>query len=376
MNNFRQLMGIQNNDVIHLNNAGVGPLSLAARQVLQQFHQDIQERGYFFGHENWFMKYDQARQDIAKFFNCQVEELSYLPNCASAISQAAFAFEVPEKTKIVSFEEEYPSNAYPWVALSREKNLKLVRIPFTDYNLLQEEMLLESIDQETSIVAVSWVQFQNGATCDLEKISQRCREVGARFVVDAIQGIGVIPFDWKKVDIDILCLGTHKWICGALGLGLMISKKENIPQMKPILHGALNYGILNEKTFTDRQPLPDGRRFEPGSPNLAAVLASRESLQLISNYGVEKIHQEAQSLAEYLRQGLVEAGHHLYQPNANKNYPSSPIVTFRPRGELKSSFEKLQSHSVSCAQRLDGIRLSPHAFNTKEEIDRVINLLS
>ena len=170
--------------------------------------------------------------------------------------------------EIVLCDQEYPSNAYPWYEAARHHSLEVKCIASSPNLNLQIENLLEAITEKTKVVALSWVQYQSGTCMDLKTIKQRCESVGAWLVVDAIQGLGVVPFPHHEVVPDVICGGTHKWLCGPLGHGFLVTSEAHRAQLNPIMHGAITYGTPEDLVVPGKAMRTDCGRFEPGNPLL------------------------------------------------------------------------------------------------------------
>jgi selenocysteine lyase/cysteine desulfurase len=291
--------------------------------------------------------------------------------CAAALSQVALGLTLQPGDELVLWDQEYPSNAYPWHEAARRSGAVVRLVPSEPDLSLRQERLHAAITPRTRVVAVSWVQYQTGAITDLQPLAQLCRAVGAWLVVDAIQGLGVLPLDMTALGIDAVAGGTHKWLCGPLGHGFLALAPGRAAELRPLLHGAMTYGGPDDKVDPARQALPDARRFEPGSPLLLGAIGGAAAITEILTLGIPRVHAAALQLSDLLLEGLQARGARLLLPN--REGPRSPIVTFVPRGE-SSQVDKiangLRDRRVACARRAGGIRLAPHAFNTDEEIAR------
>jgi cysteine desulfurase/selenocysteine lyase len=223
------------------------------------------------------------------------------------------------------------------------------------------------------VVAVSWVQFQTGTVLDLRAISHACRRHGAWLVVDAIQGLGVMPFDLLQLGVDAVCGGTHKWLCGPLGQGFLALAPGRAAELAPLLHGAMTYGTPEDAVDPSRPPRPDARRFEPGSPPLLSAAGAAAAIERLLSLGIENIHRAALANSDRLITGLLTRGARLLVPVGNTL--RSPIVTCIPRGNLDAIAAKLTARHVAFARRGGGIRLSPHAFHHAGDVERFFAIL-
>ncbi len=359
--------------IIHLNNAGMTPLRPAARLAADQVQADQVRYGAARIFET-FMNYEKCKVDLATFLNIENKDLAWVPNVATAMSQVAFGIDFGSKDEIIVIDQEYPSSIYAWMAVAKQKNLKLTTLTSQSDYSFDFDKLLGSISSQTRVVSLSWVQYQTGTTAPLSEIAQACHRVGAWLVVDAIQGLGVIPFDFAKSGVDIVCGGGHKWLCGPAGLGFLGVRPEIVEDIAPIIHGASTYGQIGDPINQSLTPHKTAARFETGCPQTANAAAFAAAVRELGEIGLGAIHKEAVRLADSLTEKLFEAGFEvLRKPGA-----ISPITTFRTTAktrDLETLKKILHSKQVSFVERAEGIRLAPHAFNTDEDILQTMSYL-
>ena len=354
-------------DAILLNNAGVAPMCRPARRAIDKAAREL-SRG-FFALDELFAEYGRARATYARLCGAQPRDVAMFHTCAAALSQVALGLTLQPGDEIVLWDQEYPSNAYPWHEAARRTGARVRLVPSEPDLSLRQERLHAAITPRTRVVAVSWVQYQTGAVTELGPLAQACRAVGAWLVVDAIQGLGLFTLDLTALGVDAVAGGTHKWLCGPLGHGFLALAPGRAAELRPLLHGAMTYGGPDDMVEPARQALPDARRFEPGSPLLLGALGGAAAVELLLALELPRVHAAALQLAELLIDGLRERGARLLVPQSSGL--RSPIVTFVPRGAA-SQVEKiangLRAQRVACARRAGGLRLAPHAFNTDEDI--------
>lgn len=367
---FRSGFAIER-EVLLFNNAGVAPMCLSAEAAIQRMSQHL--RHGWFDLDNAFRQYEQARVSFARLTGARTEDVSLMQTCAAAISQVALGLHLRPGDEIVTTDQEYPSNAYPWYVAAQRSNA-LLRVVQSQPDLsLPTESVLAAIGPQTRVVAVSWVQFQTGAVLDLAALSQACRRYGAWLVVDAIQGLGVLPFDLLTMGVDAVCGGAHKWLCGPLGQGVLALAPGRAAELQPLLHGAMTYGTPEEAVDPRKTPRPDAKRFEPGSPPLLSAVATGAAIDRLLSFGIDQLHQAALAISDRLITGLATRGAKLLLPVGSAL--RSPIVTFVPRQDLASVAARLSAHKVAFARRAGGIRLAPHAFNLPIEVERFFAIL-
>lgn len=360
----------QSRDLTHLNNAGLALLSVPAKLALEKLAQDFSELGAF-GIVSGFEKYHCARASFARILGCQATQVAMTQNCSSGLSQIALGMNLCPGDEILTWDQEYPSCVYPWHAAAQNSGAKVKTLTSESDFSLNIEKLLSAIQNKTRAVVVSWVQFQTGAVVPLKILADACHKVGAWLVVDAIQGLGVMPFEMNSLGVDAVSVGTHKWLCGPLGFGFFAVAEHRIKDLNPVFVGAMSYDPPLDFFQPERNLFSTARRFEPGAGSVLNALSAAASVDLILNTGVSAIHKEALRLSCKLSDGLLAMGHNVLTPNPTGDY-QSPIVTFvAPRDQAKIA-DALRTAKISFAERGGGIRLSPHAFNTDADIDKTL----
>lgn len=323
--------------------------------------------------------HEAARASLGRLVGVPEERVSMFHTCAAALSQVALGFPFQPNDEIVTWDQEYPSNAYPWHAAARRAGARLVVVPSAPDLDVETQRLVDAIGPRTKVVAVSWVQYQTGAITDLPAVAAACRRVGAWLVVDAAQALGVLPFDLESMGVDVVCGASHKWLTGPVGHGFAAFAEGRLEQLEPLTHGAITYGTPDERTDPSRSPRRDPRRFEPGTPLALGAAGTGAAADLLLRCGVEVIGAEALRLADRLAAGLTQLGIAVLgrrEAALREAALRSPIVTFLPRGKLAATRAALDAAHISYSLRAGGVRLSPHAYNTDEDIEGVLQVVA
>ena len=355
---------------VHFNNAGLSPMLPAAASAISSYLQYHSANGSFAWPE-LLGRFKEARELHAKLLDCEPECVAFFQTCASAISQVALGLDWKPDDEIIIWDQEYPSNAFPWFEASRRFGCSVTVLDSEPDFSVPTEKLIGAISSKTRMVAVSWVQYQTGAMTDIQLLSQVCKKNNCWLVVDAIQGLGAIPFSLRESGADAVCGGGHKWFLGPVGHGFLALTRERFDQLNPILHGAMTYGTSEDRPDRDKLPKKIGGRYEPGVPHLHGSIGSAASLRVLLSEGIENINQHALRMASLLREELPKIGAKVY-PGGRE----SPIVTFVPEGSLDRASKVLLENQISHASgRAGGIRVSPHGFTTEEDCERLLGAL-
>lgn len=353
---------------LHLNHAGVSPLSAPAARAITDAVA-LMSRGSL-GVPEIVARVDAARGAVGRLVGAEAADVAFFPTCAAAISQAALGLTLRPGDEIVLPDQEYPSNAYPWYRAAERHGAVVRRVASGPDFTLETSAVIEAIGPRTRVVACSWVQFQTGATLDLAAIAEAAHRRGALLVVDAIQGLGVLPFDLASTGVDIVCGGGHKWLLGPLGFGFLAARPKLVQALEPALYGAMTYGTPDDPVDPRRPARGTAKRFEPGAPPALTAPSAAAAILGLVEVGIDRVANIARARADLLAEGLLRRGYVLRTRSA-----FSPIVTFVPRREPEALAADLRARRCGLVVRAGGVRVSPHGTTRPEEIERLLTLL-
>lgn len=364
---------------LHFNNAGVAPWPKSTEAAVREWSSVIANQGSNFERDP-FLKSDETRALIAQTLGTSQEQVAFFQTCASAISQVALGLPLEKGSEIITWDQEYPSNFYPWKLAADACGGKLIVAPSEASLATPVETLISLVTPKTRVIAVSWVQYRTGALTDLVRLSTFARERGIFTCVDIIQGAGVLPFDFDCLGLDAACGGAHKWFTSPLSLGFLLLRPEHITKLKPLSVGAMTYGGFDKLSDVATPMVETIQRFEPGGRCLLETIAFGETLRLMQSVGIEAIGREAIANANRLAAGLRKQGYLIHAPDLDGQL-RTPILNFSPTANAPAKTielvcERLSKARASFAVRPPGVRLSPHGFTRAEEIERVLEVLS
>lgn len=348
---------------LHLNNAGLSPISNPAREKIKYWADRFYNEGFYTDHD-YMNDVLIARKNVAKLVACDHSEISFYPSTAYAISQLCFQFPLKPNDEVLMWDIEYSSNLYPWQEACKRSGATLVLAPSQNFQV-DTDVLISKITSQTKVIAISWLQFQTGTRTDLKKVGEVCKQKGIFFFVDIMQGIGMHPFNMKELNIDACASGSHKWLVSPVGVGFLALDSKHVMKFKPHNVGASTFGTCDDPSDLTCMPKTDSLKFEAGSKQVLEITALGASIDLILKTGVETIEKEILRLSSKLHHGLQNLGFESF------NHQSS-IVNFIPRADTE---KRLHAIPVLFAKRGNGFRLSPHAHNSDEDIDRVLQAL-
>jgi len=353
--------------LIYLNHAAVSPLSRPAAEAMEWLAKDSLEYGSLH-YDKWLACYDGLRKSTARLMNCDPTEVALTKNTSEGIATIAMGLDWRRGDKIVAFKEEFPANQYPWQRLA-SRGIHIEWLSVMDP--------IDKIDQATRgarLLAISYVQFLSGFRADLEAIGQICHDHGVIYFVDAIQGLGVFPFDVRKCRIHAAAADGHKWLLGPEGCAVLYISKELQEQVEPVEFGWTNVAGYDHYGKRDLTLRHDAGRYECGTLNTIGCFGLRASMEFILAIGVDKIGPMVQRLADQIAEGVCHRGWELLGTRTPET--GAGIVSFRKSGiEPVSVVAHLRKNGITAAARAGWIRTSPHFYLSASDIDKMLNTL-
>jgi selenocysteine lyase/cysteine desulfurase len=348
---------------LHLNNAGLSPISKLAKQKIDYWSNRFFNEG-FYTDLDYMNDVLVSRKNIAKLVGCEHAEISFYPSTSYAISQLCFEFPLKSSDEVLTWDCEYSSNLYPWLEACKRSGATLVMAQAENFQTPTDK-LISKITAKTKVIAISWRQFQTGAMTDLKMIGKICREKNIFFFVDVMQGLGLHPFHMKDLMIDACASGSHKWLVSPVGVGFLALDQKHTSMIRPHNVGASTFGTCDDPSDLTCMPKTDSLKYESGSKQVLEITALGASVDLILKTNVEVIEKEVLRLSKKLNDGLLQLGFKTI-------WNQTSIVNFIPNIDTEKKL-----HQLPClfAKRGPGFRLSPHAHNNDEDIERVLNAL-
>jgi len=361
---------------IYMNHAAVSPLSKPVRDAMVGITDDVMLNGTG-NYDDWYRTYELARTAAARLVNAKAHEIAFMPNTSAAISAIANGLDFRPGDNIVSGEVEFPANVYPWMRIKEETGIEMKLAPERDGRVDPDE-LISLIDDRTRILTLSWVQFASGFRSNLARIGKACRERGVFFLVDAIQGLGALKMDVERDFVDAFAADGHKYLLGTEGAALLYVSDRVIDRVKPTVLGwtsVKKYEQFSHSALDYKLDYREGAlRFEFGSLNTVGVYGLRAAIDLFLEIGPEKIEEYILSLGDYLADRLKDKGYNVVSPRRTGESAALVCCTHarHTAGEL---FGALRSRDIITAPRMNRLRISPHFYNTREEVDTLIDAL-
>ena len=358
---------------VYLNHAAVSPPPTTTIQAVEAQLRDVHENGSLNFH-SWLAVKERARELLAQMLGARPEQVAFVRNTSDALSTVANGLTWKTGDNIVTFRREFPSNIYPWLRVRDTFGVEVRMCEERDGRVDLDE-LQSLIDDHTRVVAISHVQFASGFRADLERLGRVARQRDALFVVDVNQALGVVPLNVEAEFVDVAAGAGHKWLLSPEGVGYLYLSDRARERIQPTLVGWVSVpnpeDYLNHEQGWNRGTLA----WESGTGPAALIHGFKASLDLLHQYGPERIASYLEALMDYLCDQLRTKPYEVVSSRAAGE--KSQIVCIRHRSGISAMalYVHLKQQNIITAPRGDRLRIAPHLYNTREEIDQFIAAL-
>lgn len=361
----------------YLISASLGPLSNRSRALAEE-HLDLWSQ--LGPEELWFdhgmPRLQECRGKFAALIGADADEIAVIPSVSSGLSSLASCLDFSgERNRVVATAMDFPTNHYVWKAQDR-RGAVLDVAPSPDGVRVEAQDVVDRITERTRIVNVNRVLFESSWIMDLEAIVAAAQQHGAQVVVDDFHGTGVLPLDVHALGIDYLLSGALKWLCGGQGIAFLYCRRDLIESMHPMVVGW--FGTVDPFDF-DRSRLrllPSARRFETGTYTLPQAWTAAGGMELLLEVGVERIRERNQELTRGIVARAGDAGLEVLSPTDDDR--RGGLVRVRVPGGRETAEKVLHAlfeRDVVLDKRADALRISPHFFNSEDDLDDCFSAL-
>lgn len=320
---------------------------------------------------------ERGRALAGTLLHCAPEEVAFVGPTSLGLSLVAGGLRFRRGENVLIYFEDYPSNVYPWMALS-EQGVEVRLMNTRGLGLIRPKDVLGQVDENTRLVALASCHFVSGFRLELESIGRALRERQILFCLDAIQTLGAFPTTVEQVDM--LAADAHKWLLGPCGAGLLYVRRQWQEKINPPLYGWHNVRCPN---FVAQEQIvfeSGADKFEAGTQNLLGLAGLVSALELLLELGIENIAGELLRKRQWLVPALQSKGYAVLHAEAAPPNASAIVSFHRPGQDPGSLQQKLLAGGIVTSLRSDRagqkyIRLSPHFYNTQRELERVLELL-
>jgi len=358
---------------IYLNHAAVSPPPIPTINAVQSQLADVSENGSV-NFRNWIAVKENTRRLVADMLGALPEQVAFMRNTSDGLSTVANGLDWRPGDNLVTFRGEFPSNIYPWLRVRDAFGVEVRMCEERDGRIDLDE-LIGLIDGKTRIVAISQIQFASGFRADLERIGRGARAHDALLVVDVIQTLGVVPVDVQSEFVDVAAAACHKWLLTPEGVGLLYLSARARERIQPTLVGWTSVPYPEDYGNFEQGWNKGTLAWETGTGPVALIHGLEASLKLLHEVGIRRIQAHLETLTDHLCERLRNTQYEVV--SSRRAGEKSQIVCIRHLAGLSSMdlYAHLKKRNIITAPRGDRLRISPHLYNTVEEMDELVTAL-
>ena len=386
---FREDFPMLDKNIIYLDNGATTFKPKSVVDAITSYYSDYTANAHRGDYEISYrvdLAYEGARDIVARFINADRKEVAFTSGTTESLNMIANGY---FKNNLVAGDEilitlsEHASNVLPWFNLAKELGVVVKYIELDDKLHVTMDNVKNAITDKTKVISLAFITNVVGDVRPIKEICEYAHQHDIKVVVDGAQGVAHKSIDVKDLDCDFLAFSGHK-MCGPTGIGVIYGKYELLNELKPInLGGGMNDSFDSvDEVYLHELP----NRLEAGTPNIAGAIGLGEAINYLTNIGMERISEYEYNLKNYLVSRLREIPH----INIINKDGMSGIVAFNVDGVFAQDVAyylnkynicvRAGNHCAKILKHATGVkntvRVSLYFYNTKEEIDTLVSLLS
>lgn len=350
-------------DRIYLNTCSLGALGARSRRKVTEFLDVWQARGAAAWYDVWWAALDELRERYARLIGATAPEIALAPSVSVALTAVAESLDYARRPRVVVGALDFPTVVYQWLAKRRE-GVEVVVVESPDGITVPVDAIARAVDDRTALVATSHVYFTTGAIQDVAAVAAAAHARGALCLIDAYQSVGQLPVNAVGAGVDFLIAGGLKWLLGGPGIAFLYARAGLAPRLTPTVSGWFAH---RDQFAFDPRALDlhdDARRFELGTPGLAAVWAQLGGLDYIDEIGVAAIRAATAGLTEDL---VARAGAMGLRPKVAARAEDRSAIVMLPVPDPAAAVRDLAGAGIVADARPGHVRLSPFFYNTQDD---------
>jgi selenocysteine lyase/cysteine desulfurase len=347
--------------LVYINSCSQGALSDAVRESYANYLRDWEEQGAPW--EYWVERSEAARAAFAGLIGAEPDEIAVTTSLSAGVSALASGLRFARRSKVVTTELEFPTIGQIWHA-QESRGARVVHAHPREFGRV--------IDEDTAVVSITHVSYRTGEMIDAKAVADLAHERGALVLLDAYQSAGSVPIDVKALGVDFLAAGTVKYLLGSAGLGFFYCRRELWDRAWPTATGWFADQDIFQMDIHDYSPSPTARRFQSGTPPIPSIYAGIAGIELIQEIGIEETREHVLHLNAHLVASIDELGGTVVTPRERDRHGALICVKATDVDELVAA---LGRWGIVTSERDGNVRISPHAYNSLEDIDLVLEAL-
>jgi len=353
---------------IYLSSCSQGALARPVEESLHSFIDSWHRHGNPW--ELWVSEMEKLRAQFARLINAGTHEIAVTFSVSTALNSLASSMDYGERAGVVTSDFDFPTVGHIWLAQQRRG--ARVRFARAEGRRLPMASYEELVSSDTALVATTHVCYKNGYKTNPSALAELAHERGALLLIDAYQSMGTQPMDVKALEIDFLTTGALKYLLGSPGIGFLYVKEDLIERFKPSDSGWFSQENVFAYDVHRLEYAGSARRFETGSPPIPNVYAALAAMRLIEQVGLQRIQRHVEGLAGLLISGIQARGLDLLTPAAPAE--RGPLVMVGSTDAPKL-VETMAGEGLLCSTRDGALRISLHYYNSRADVDAVLESL-
>ena len=345
----------------YINSCSQGALSDAVRLSYEEYLRDWDEKGAPWDY--WVERTEAARAAFAGLINADPDEIAVTTSVSAGVASLASGLRFASRSKVVLTELEFPTIGQIWHAQAA-RGARVTHVEPGEFE--------PAIDDDTLLVSTTHVSYRTGAMIDVPAVVSAAHERGALVLLDAYQTVGSLPVDVKALDVDFLAAGTLKYLLGSAGLAFFYCRKELWERAWPTATGWFADEDIFKMDIHDYSPSPTARRFQSGTPPIPPIYAGIAGIELMLEIGIAETREHVLDLNDRLIAGVDDLGGTIATPREREQHGALICI---PSTDVNALVAKLAERGIITSERDGNLRVSAHAYNTKEDIDAVLDAL-
>jgi selenocysteine lyase/cysteine desulfurase len=352
---------------VYTNSCSQGALSNEVRAAYQRYLTDWDEKGAPW--DLWVELAGAARSRFARLLHASTDEIAVTTSVSAGVSSLLSGLRHPDgRNKIVISDFEFPTIGQI-VHAQELLGAKVKHVPASADVTIPLDRLAESIDEETALVAITYVCFRNGSKTDVKAVIDLAHEAGALVLLDSFQAVGAIPIDVRDLGVDFVAGGTLKYLLGSAGLAFLYCRADLLPQITPTQTGWFADEDIFQMDIYDYSPSATATKFESGTPPIPNIYAGIAGMDLMDEIGIAETEQHVAGLTDQLIEGLDRIGASMVTPRDPAR--RGPMIAVATTDE-KTLVAALADDAILTSPRDGNIRLSWHCYNSAEDVEAVV----
>ena len=365
--------------VTYLNAALQGPLPLVAARAADEAL-EWKKHPYRLPDSAYFDLPDRIREKIARLIGARSDEIAVTTGASAGLAAVAAAIDWKPGDEVLVGRGEFPAHFSTWLRYEQAGKLR-VRVVEPRGRFISADDYLEQIGPRTRVISASLVRFDNGARLDAARVAQACQKVGAALLLDVSQCAGAMAMNIRDLGASMAVSSGYKWLLGPYGTGFFWVASEWTERL-PLgavyfmaLEGARDFNAM--PTIGNMRPAPGARRWDSAeTANFTNLAALDASVELVLRIGVDAVQRHIDALVAEIIDRLPGTRCVLASPAERERRGPYVCVSALDPKDSASLHEKLRAAQISVSLRENALRISPHIYNTPEDISRLMQILS